>query len=138
MNFQMKETEAPQSAPQTTPSDPNEAPPAELHRAPGAVTLDDVRHVAALASLELSPEEIPEMQRNLNAILQHVAALNRVDTTGVPAMAQVGQLLERQPALTGGDLRADKVRSSVDRAAVLHESPETDGRFFKVPKVIER
>jgi aspartyl-tRNA(Asn)/glutamyl-tRNA(Gln) amidotransferase subunit C len=35
-------------------------------------------------------------------------------------------------------LRADEIRPSTDRAEVMHEAPETDGRFFKVPKVIER
>jgi aspartyl-tRNA(Asn)/glutamyl-tRNA(Gln) amidotransferase subunit C len=35
-------------------------------------------------------------------------------------------------------LRADVLRTSLDRATVLDEAPETDGVFFKVPKVIER
>ncbi len=38
----------------------------------------------------------------------------------------------------GGTLRADVVRPSLDRRAVMASAPETDGRFFKVPKVIER
>jgi aspartyl-tRNA(Asn)/glutamyl-tRNA(Gln) amidotransferase subunit C len=38
----------------------------------------------------------------------------------------------------GETLRADAVRPSLDRAAVMSSAPETDGRFFKVPKVIER
>ena len=139
----------------------------------GVVTLEDVRHVAALASLELSAEELPGMRRDLNAILRHVTALNHLDTTGVPAMAQVGQMLENQPLQDqppqdqpypdqsfgdkplnhaplevqwpmnqpsgGGEgLRMDEVRPSTDRSAVLAAAPETDGRFFKVPKVIER
>ena len=39
---------------------------------------------------------------------------------------------------SGAELRADGVRPSIDRAAVMAAAPETDGRFFKVPKVIER
>jgi hypothetical protein len=38
----------------------------------------------------------------------------------------------------GEELRLDEVRPSVDRGAVMAVAPETDGRFFKVPKVIER
>lgn len=110
----------------------------ETHEASGTVTLDDVRHVAALANLQLTQEEEPRMQRDLNAILSHVAMLNSLDTTGVPAMAQVGEMLQEQPALAGATLRPDEQKPSVDRAAVMHEAPETDGRFFKVPKVIER
>ena len=121
-----------------TPADPNEAPPAAAHSANGTVTLEDVRHVAALASLQLTPAEEPSMQKDLNAILAHVAELSALDTTGVPAMAQVGQLLEVAAAPAGADLRSDTQRPSVARGAVMQEAPETDGRFFKVPKVIER
>ena len=102
------------------------------------VTLDDVRHVAALANLQLTAEEEPRMQRDLNAVLEHVARLQELNTDGVEPMAQVGQLLQNEPALGGSSLRVDVVKPSVDRAAVMHEAPETDGRFFKVPKVIER
>jgi aspartyl-tRNA(Asn)/glutamyl-tRNA(Gln) amidotransferase subunit C len=103
-----------------------------------AVSLDEVRRVAELANLELTAEEEPRMQRDLNAILGHIAELNKVDTIGVPAMAQVGEMLTLVKDADGGELRADVVRPSVDRATVMTVAPETDGRFFKVPKVIER
>jgi aspartyl-tRNA(Asn)/glutamyl-tRNA(Gln) amidotransferase subunit C len=102
------------------------------------VTNEDVVRVAELANLELTPEEMPRMARDLNAILGHIAQLNELDTTGVPAMAQVGEVLGLTPAAHGEDLRADVIVPSVDRAAVMAEAPETDGKFFKVPKVIER
>jgi aspartyl-tRNA(Asn)/glutamyl-tRNA(Gln) amidotransferase subunit C len=102
------------------------------------VTIDDVRRVAELANLELTAEEEPRMQRDLNAILGHIAQLNELDTTGIPAMAQVGEMLGGVADLTGASLRADEVRPSLDRAAVMASAPESDGRFFKVPKVIER
>ena len=107
------------------------------------VSLEDVRRVAELANLELTSEEEPRMQRDLNAILDHIAQLNELDTNGIPPMAQVGEILggiqdrgvqDRQ----GASLRADTLRPSLDRAVVMAEAPETDGRFFKVPKVIER
>ncbi len=103
-----------------------------------SVTLEEVRHVATLANLQLTAEEEPRMQRDLNAILEHVAALSKLDTTGVPPLAQVGQLLEVHAAPAGASLRADQPAASLNRAAVMEEAPETDGRFFKVPKVIER
>ena len=102
------------------------------------VTLDDVQYVAQLANLELSAEEEPRMQRDLNAILGHIAQLNEVDTEGVPPMAQVSELLEGVLDDGGAELRRDALMPSLDRAAVMVEAPETDGRFFKVPKVIER
>ena len=118
--------------------DPNAAPPATPHAAPAAVTLEEVRHVAALANLQLTADEEPRMQHDLNAILEHIAALSRLNTEGVQPMAQVSELLDAAPALAGSSLRADAPRPSVNRAAVMHEAPDTDGRFFKVPKVIER
>jgi aspartyl-tRNA(Asn)/glutamyl-tRNA(Gln) amidotransferase subunit C len=106
----------------------------------GAVSLEEVRRVAELANLELTAEEEPRMQRDLNAILGHIAQLNELDTTDVPAMAQVGAMLASGLAANGAGaaLRQDAVLPSVDRAAVMAVAPETDGRFFKVPKVIER
>jgi aspartyl-tRNA(Asn)/glutamyl-tRNA(Gln) amidotransferase subunit C len=102
------------------------------------VTVEDVRRVAELANLELTAEEEPCMQRDLNAILGHIAQLNELDTKGIPAMAQVAEMLGGVADATGASLRADLVRPSLDRSAVMAEAPESDGRFFKVPKVIER
>ena len=104
----------------------------------GAVSLEEVRHVADLANLELTAEELPRMARDLNAILGHIAQLNELDTSAVEPMAQVGEALGIAPAVAGETLRVDAVRASVDREAVMAEAPESDGRFFKVPKVIER
>ena len=102
------------------------------------VTKEEVLRVAELANLDLTAEEVPRMQRDLNAILGHIAQLNELDTAGVPAMAQVGEMLGAEVESTGASLRADAVRPSLDRAAVMAAAPESDGRFFKVPKVIER
>ena len=103
-----------------------------------SVTIEDVRRVAELANLELTADEEPRMQRDLNAILGHIAQLSELDTKNVPPMAQVGEMLGGMVHERGETLRADEVRPSIDRAAVMAAAPETDGRFFKVPKVIER
>ena len=99
------------------------------------VTLQDVKRVAELAHLELSPTETESMQHDLNAILDHVAQLNELDTNSVAPLAQMSELAG---AGSEGSLRQDEVRPSLDRAAVMSEAPETDQVFFKVPKVIER
>jgi aspartyl-tRNA(Asn)/glutamyl-tRNA(Gln) amidotransferase subunit C len=103
-----------------------------------AVTIEDVRRVAELANLELTPAEEPRMQRDLNAILGHIAQLNELNTAEVPAMAQVGEMLTEAVRDYGQALRLDTVRPSLERPEVMACAPETDGRFFKVPKVIER
>ncbi|MGD0731363.1 MAG: Asp-tRNA(Asn)/Glu-tRNA(Gln) amidotransferase subunit GatC [Terracidiphilus sp.] len=99
------------------------------------VTVEDVERVAELAHLELAPEEIQPMLRDLNAILDYVAELNELDTSGVAPLAQVSEL---DAAAASNVLRGDILQPSLDRATVLAQAPETDGAFFKVPKVIER
>ena len=99
------------------------------------VTVEDVERVAELANLELTAEEKPGMVKDLNAILDYVAELNQLDTKGVAPLSQVTEL---EGAGGAGALREDALRPSLDRAAVMAQAPETDGTFFKVPKVIER
>jgi aspartyl-tRNA(Asn)/glutamyl-tRNA(Gln) amidotransferase subunit C len=98
------------------------------------VTQQEVERVAELAHLELKPDEAAGMLHDLNAILDFVAELNELDTAGVAPLEQVTQLL----AADGGQLRSDELKASLDRRQVLAEAPETNGVFFKVPKVIER
>ena len=97
------------------------------------VTVEDVQRVAELAHLQLAPEEVPRMRKDLNSILDYVAELNELDTAGVSPLAQVGELGD-----FSSELRPDVLVSSLDRAEVMRAAPESDGRFFKVPKVIER
>ena len=99
------------------------------------VTVEDVKRVAELAHLELTPEETGSMLHDLNAILNHVAELNELDTSGVTPLAQVSEL---KGAAGARVLRPDVGIASLDRAEVMAQAPETDGVFFKVPKVIER
>ena len=100
------------------------------------VSVEDVKRVAELANLELTADEESRMLRDLNAILGHVSQLNELDTSSVAPMAQVSEVIGGNGAQDG--LRADELRPSLDRATVMAGAPETDGAFFKVPKVIER
>ena len=99
------------------------------------VTVTDVERVAELANLELEPDESKSMVHDLNAILDYVAQLNELDTAGIVPLAQVSEL---NGASDPDTLRADANRPSLDRSVVMNGAPETDGAFFKVPKVIER
>jgi aspartyl-tRNA(Asn)/glutamyl-tRNA(Gln) amidotransferase subunit C len=99
------------------------------------VTIEDVGRVAELANLELTPDESAHMLKDLNAILDYVAELNELDTEGVAPLAQVSEL---DGAAHATVLRPDLPLPCLDRAEVMKQAPETDGVFFKVPKVIER
>jgi len=102
---------------------------------PANVTLEDVDRVAELAHLELTQDESGRMRRDLNEILDYVAQLNELDTADVAPLAQVSEFAS---AAASSRLRRDATEPCLDRAAVMQEAPETDGVFFKVPKVIER
>jgi len=102
------------------------------------VAAEDVRRVAELANLELASVESVRMQRDLNAILDYVAQLNELDTSAVEPMAQVSDILRTGTQSATAALREDRASSCLDRQRVMAAAPETDGIFFKVPKVIER
>ena len=104
-----------------------------------SVSQQDVERVAALANLDLSEAEKVGMLRDLNSVLDYFAELNELDTTDVPPMLQAGQSLDESGEASAGlHLRPDAVAASLDRQAVLASAPDSDGTFFKVPKVIER
>ena len=110
------------------------------------VTEKDVAYVADLANLELSEDERTRMVRDLNSILGHVDTLSALDTTNVPPMAQVSDRYGLDEAKQGSERfsyasRADileGLRKSFTTDVALTNAPDSDGTFFKVPKVIER
>lgn len=107
------------------------------------VTEKDVQYVADLANLELTLQEQARMVRDLNSILQHIDRLNQLDTSGVEPMAQTSDRFGIDPAKTGSSrfayaTRDDKARPGLPRDTVMKNAPDSDGTFFKVPKVIER
>jgi aspartyl-tRNA(Asn)/glutamyl-tRNA(Gln) amidotransferase subunit C len=115
--------------------DPEDARMGKNEGMTAKVTVEEVERVADLAHLELTPEETGSMLTDLNAILDYVAELSELNTTGVAPLAQVSELGDSTGA---GTLRADEVQPSIDRATAISQAPESDQVFFKVPKVIER
>src|SRR5438874_8662075 len=92
------------------------------------LTLDQVRHVARLSRLELSEAQLARLAPQLESILEYVAKIGEVDVSGVQPMAHALPL--------ANVLRDDVVEPSLPIDKVLQNAPETDGPFFKVPKVI--
>ena len=94
-----------------------------------SVTNADVRHIAKLARLAMSDNEIEAMVPELNSILGWVEQLGEVDTDGVePLTAVIPNKLR---------LREDKVTDGNCRDEVLANAPVAEHGFFAVPKVIE-
>ena len=94
-----------------------------------SVTNEQVRHIARLARIAMSDEEIERLAPELNNILGWVEQLGEVDTDGIEPLAAVipNQLRLRDDVITDGDVR-DKV---------LANAPQAEHGFFTVPKVIE-
>jgi len=110
------------------------------------VTEKDVSYVAELGNLELSAEERTRMVRDLNSILGYVDSLDELDTSNVAPMAQVSDRYGVDESKKGSERfvyasRRDileGLRKSLPHDVALANAPQSDGTFFKVPKVIER
>jgi len=88
----------------------------------------DVRYVAKLARLALSPDEVESYGAQLTDFLTHVDALRELDTQDVPATAQVIH------ARNVG--REDAVTPCLARDEVLAGAPQAYGSYFRVPRII--
>jgi len=92
-------------------------------------TLEQVRHVAHLAALELTDPEAAVLCDELGAILEHMAALDVVDVAGVEPTFH--------PIPMAASLRADVLEPSLPRSEALAAAPETEHGGFAVPRVME-
>jgi aspartyl-tRNA(Asn)/glutamyl-tRNA(Gln) amidotransferase subunit C len=86
---------------------------------------DQVLHVARLARLRLSEEELERMPAELSKILEHVERMNRLDLEGVEPTAHVVELQNV--------LREDTPRPSLPRERALEAAPDTAEGGFRVP-----
>ena len=93
------------------------------------ISLEQVRHVAELARLQLTPAEEERLQAELSAILDYVAKLDELDTSAVEPTAQVGE--------AGTPFRDDVVTNRPAPEDMLANAPARQGTLFKVPKIIE-
>jgi aspartyl-tRNA(Asn)/glutamyl-tRNA(Gln) amidotransferase subunit C len=88
----------------------------------------DVEHVAYLARLGLTDEELTRLQGQLNHILEQYAKLAELETDDIPPTAQTIEL--------ENILRDDVAAPSMPPEAVLRNAPERDGEFFVVPAIL--
>lgn len=93
------------------------------------ISREDVEHVAALARLGLTDDEIDLMQGQLNRILEAVGQLQSVDTSSVGPTAQVIEL--------ENVMRDDVARPGIEREAALANAPIREGSLLRVPVILE-
>jgi aspartyl-tRNA(Asn)/glutamyl-tRNA(Gln) amidotransferase subunit C len=94
-----------------------------------AITRDEIRRVAALARLRLTDAEEERLTADLGHILDAFAKLQALDTTGVPPARALAE-----PATP---LRDDAVTNPEASDDLLANAPAPEGRYFRVPKIIE-
>ncbi len=106
------------------------------------VSEKDVLYVADLANLELTDAERQRMLKDLNSILDYIDMLAQLDTRDVPPMAQVVTLSVPGPregtAQFDRVMRSDEVKPCLSHQQAMMNAPDTDGTYFKVPKVIDK
>jgi aspartyl-tRNA(Asn)/glutamyl-tRNA(Gln) amidotransferase subunit C len=86
---------------------------------------EEVLHVARLARLQLSEEEIERMDSELSAVLEHVARISELDLEDVPPTTHVIEV--------SGALRADEPRPCLSRDLALSQAPAVSDGGFLVP-----
>ena len=92
------------------------------------ITPEEILHVANLARLQMSQEEVGAMTRHLDDILTYVAKLNELDTEGITPMTHAISIVNA--------FREDEVKPSLDQEKALANGPEQNGESFVVPRVI--
>jgi aspartyl-tRNA(Asn)/glutamyl-tRNA(Gln) amidotransferase subunit C len=92
---------------------------------PAMIEKDQVLHVAKLARLELSDDEVERMSNELSGILEHVERISELDLDGVEPTTHVIALQNV--------LRPDKPRPSWTRDEMLERAPDPAGGAFRVP-----
>ena len=92
------------------------------------ITPDDVRHVANLARLHVTDDDVAKFTEQLEAILDNAARIEALDTEGVPVTSH--------PLAMTNVLRADEVRESLTQAEALSNAPAAEDDRFKVPQIL--
>ena len=94
-----------------------------------SLTREEVLHIAQLAHLGLSEDEVPKFQEQLSEILDHFEALRALDTEGVPPTSHPLQL--------ESVMREDEVAPSLPVEDVLANAPNAEDGLFRVRAVLE-
>ncbi|TAK12291.1 MAG: Asp-tRNA(Asn)/Glu-tRNA(Gln) amidotransferase subunit GatC [Anaerolineae bacterium] len=94
-----------------------------------SLTREDVQHIAHLARLTLTEEELERYREQLSSILEHVARLQELDTTDVPPYS--GALAAAMP------LRPDEPGKTLPTQTLLRAAPDTAADQFRVPPILD-
>ncbi|MBS1639430.1 MAG: Asp-tRNA(Asn)/Glu-tRNA(Gln) amidotransferase subunit GatC [Bacteroidetes bacterium] len=94
------------------------------------VTNEMINNLAHLSRLNFNEEQTQSIKADLEKMIAFVEQLNEVNTTGVEPLLHMGDAVNV--------LREDEIKGSINRNEALLNASDTDGVFFKVPKVIKK
>jgi aspartyl-tRNA(Asn)/glutamyl-tRNA(Gln) amidotransferase subunit C len=94
-----------------------------------AISGEEVRHIAQLSRLNLSEGEVETLTGQLGAIIDYVAQLNMLDTSGIEPTSHVLPLKNV--------MRDDSPAASLPREEALKNAPDCTEKFYRVPQIIE-
>jgi aspartyl-tRNA(Asn)/glutamyl-tRNA(Gln) amidotransferase subunit C len=92
------------------------------------ITPQDVAHVARLARLDVTDEEVTLFAEQLGAVLEHARDVEALDTADIPPT--------QHPLPIRNVLRDDVPRASLDRDEVLSQAPSVESGRFRVPRIL--
>ena len=95
-----------------------------------SVTISDVDKIAKLAKLKFADEEKVKLQKDLNKILEYIDQLNKLDLENVEPLENINE--------TQNVLRKDEEYKWLTTEEALKNAPAKTGKFFKVPKVLDK
>jgi aspartyl-tRNA(Asn)/glutamyl-tRNA(Gln) amidotransferase subunit C len=94
-----------------------------------SISRDEVEHVARLARLELTDEEIELFREQLSAVLERATRIQSLDLEELPPTSH--------PVDLRNVWREDVVVTPEESDAILANAPQSEGRFFRVPRILE-
>ncbi|HET6352320.1 MAG TPA: Asp-tRNA(Asn)/Glu-tRNA(Gln) amidotransferase subunit GatC [Coriobacteriia bacterium] len=93
-----------------------------------ALSESEVRHVAMLARLSLSDEQVETLRGELNSILGHIDTIQQLDLEGVAPMTHAVPMVN--------STRDDVVVAGLPRDAALKNAPDAEDGAFRIPKIV--
>ena len=99
------------------------------HESEHTISIDEARHVADLARLQMTEEQIESCRGDLESILGHIETINAINVEGIEPLAAAIEMTNR--------LSPDEVHESLPVDEVLANAPALEDRYIAVPKVLD-
>lgn len=93
------------------------------------ITIEEVKHIAKLSKLNISDNELDFYVSEMNKMINHFNIISKIDTSQIDPMTHVGDITN----IT----EEDNQKKSLNGLEIIKNSPDTLGRFIKIPKILD-